>query len=1548
MRRPIKNIYRLIRSVIVASVSLVVGIYLILYVLLALPYVQNRLCRFAEKELSSFFNGNIEIGSLKISPFSEIVVNDFRASSHAGPRCLQVTRIGAGIDIFKLIFDRKIDISYAELSGLDASVVELDTTGHTNIDFIIEALKPKDKNKPPTHFSLTLRRVTVRGSKLEFNRSYIPNSGVSRFDANHVRLTGLNLDATLPILSDSTITADLKRLSFTLQPGLQVSNLKCQVSFTQHSLDVKDFVLTTPGSRLPLSDLHIEYSEPSKLAESLKTAPHRITIKDASLTPSEFSLFYPQLAGLTTPWQLNIDAEGDFGYVGVNEFMLDNEATSSYVSFAGSLSEPSAPKLMKGDIKELTFSFSPQLIEQAIAFAGVKGQGLTKILHNSGRVKGELTGNINLEDKRYSGKGDISTDCGEVDIDAQYAGKLICEVSSSRFDVGRLLDIKDVGEVSFNVNTDIKFGGKIPDGEIILDIPELELRSGLMKDIYAHVISENHDAHLTLECADEKASFCLLADAKECEEGVSADFDLNVADFNPSKFGILPQYPDYTLHTELSGKFTGDNLKTLLGELTLRDMTFQNLEGEGVDLNYFRLRAAAPRPGTRYISLISDWAEGWLSVRSEHDTEKPGSRGATFDYRAVADAVAELLNQTFPIASIPVRGVPDHTMSADLSLTLKAEASVYEFFKLPLVPLWEGRLTAFFNSSEGVAEMSLDVPYILQGKNTLIERTQLSAVLNREAGTCGLTAFTHYPAKKGDIDLDVELLARNGAIYADIGFNRNRSAVISGNLSLSALLNRNVTDGKLEANVNLLPSTLMIKDLPWKVERGSFKWQDGMAVVNNFLVHRENQFLSIDGVASAKAEDTINVSLAGIDLDYVFSILNINYVTFGGMATGEIEGRGVLGPDPDLATKTLFVKGLTYNGALLGDAAMKSRFDTSQQMVGISADISENGRRVALLDGGIWVKRDSLSFSVDADRLRVGFMQPFVSAFSTDLKGRASGQAKLFGTFSDIDLTGRLKADSISMRLLSTNVVYQGSDSVLIDPGTIRIPHFRLYDRNGHAAILSGELHHRYFHDPVFDFRLNDASELLCYDISRTMNPDWFGTIYGSGNGHLTGRPGIVNIDIDMTTTAGSTFTFVLSDRESAVDYNFLQFTDKRKSRERTLVIDSVPDFLRRFHKQQQIEQQSETDVVLDVRATVTPQALVTLVMDPEGGDKITCRGGGPLQMTYSSASNDLRMYGKYSLEEGVYNFTLQDIILKDFTIRQGSSIAFNGDPLNAELDITANYRVNTNLTDLDQSFANDRELNRTNVPVDAVLKVSGEMTSPDIAFDVELPTLSSEVERKVKSLISTDDMMSRQIIYLLALSRFYTPEYNASSAVGGSEMTSLASTTLSSQLSNMLSRMTDRVMLAPSIRSDKGDFSDMEVDLALSSRLLDNRLLINGNFGYRDRGETTQSTQFIGDFDIEYLLNKNGNLRLKAYNRFNDQNYYLRQALTTQGVGIVVRKDFNNLFSWLRPLRHLKKTPADSLPKQQATTAKKDTMRKDTDDFMMINSASDKKYVED
>jgi len=346
----------------------------------------------------------------------------------------------------------------------------------------------------------------------------------------------------------------------------------------------------------------------------------------------------------------------------------------------------------------------------------------------------------------------------------------------------------------------------------------------------------------------------------------------------------------------------------------------------------------------------------------------------------------------------------------------------------------------------------------------------------------------------------------------------------------------------------------------------------------------------------------------------------------------------------------------------------------------------------------------------------------------------------------------------------------------------------------------------------------------------------------------------------------------------------------------------------------------------IDLQGDITPDVALTVIMDPVGGDRIKATGSGHMRLTYNN-NGELSTYGKYTLDKGTYNFTLQDVILKDFTIRDGSSISFQGDPYAAVLDLEAVYSLNANIKDLDETIVNDPGVTRTNVPVHALLRAQGIISQPDISFDLEFPSLTSETVRRVKSIISTEDMMNRQIIYLLALNRFYTPEFVTESmgkSPGQNEfITSVASSTIAAQLSNILGKMTDNLSIAPNVRTDKGDFSDVEVDVALSSQLLNNRLLLNGNLGYRDNTYnnygTSSNTNFIGDFDLEYLLNSKGTFRLKAYNHFNDQNY-LRDALTTQGVGIVWKHNFDK--PRLKSGKAVHVAPAsDSIPRRAPDT---------------------------
>ena len=319
---------------------------------------------------------------------------------------------------------------------------------------------------------------------------------------------------------------------------------------------------------------------------------------------------------------------------------------------------------------------------------------------------------------------------------------------------------------------------------------------------------------------------------------------------------------------------------------------------------------------------------------------------------------------------------------------------------------------------------------------------------------------------------------------------------------------------------------------------------------------------------------------------------------------------------------------------------------------------------------------------------------------------------------------------------------------------------------------------------------------------------------------------------------------------------------------------------------------QENSVLALNLQIEATNQAKMNLVMDKSTGDMIKATGRGSILLEYNSVNDDFKLYGSYVLEKGSYNFSLQDIITRDFSIKEGSRVSFHGDPMATNLDISAIDSLTANLLDLDENFANDKELTRTTVPVQTILNVSGDVRRPDLSFDIAFPTLTQDMDRRVRSIISTNDMMNRQIIYLLALNRFYTPDFMNMGQSRNNELVSVASSTLSSQLGNILGQLSDNWNISPNFRSEKGDFSDMEVDLALSSQLLNNRLIFNGNFGYRDN--TMNNNTFIGDFDLEYLLNKSGTIRLKAYNHYNDQNYYIKSALTTQGVGIMLRHDFS------------------------------------------------------
>ena len=1488
---------------------LIVGFYILIYILFSIPAFTNAAKDIACAELSSFLGGEVKIGQFNIYPFNEVNITGLEVYDPLGVKCLEVEKIGAGISIWKLITERKIELTYGEIIGLEGRVVQPEEGSPLNIDFIIKAFEPKEK-KEKAPFELALRNVVLRKSALSFSRPWLEGKRIGSLDLSHLRVINLAADISFPKLGNEGLEIDLRRLSMTIPGATTIEKIGLKGEFSQERISAKDIIIQLPNSQLYIPSIMVESEEGEGLKNALANKIHNLEVTDSYITPADFSFLFEPLDQLTEAWPLEIAANGNPSGITIEEFQLGS-ADLILLTFRGGVENLMDPKNVSGDISDFRLFVSQQGLNKisnlSRSFIAHPSPILADLLHASGKLGGiEFSGDCAAAMANKSVKGGFNISSNLFDITIEGGGE---EKKNGHFSGQGEINLSDVRIQELlpkipleNLNANIIAEGDLingnPQGMISLVVEDFELNRKTYEGFSLNLSKEGEDFDGDLmfhnAIADIEARFA--GDIEGEEKDLKLDMDFQRVDL--SEVIDMKKYTDYLLSGNLNLDLAAVGTSELTGELNLNNFSFASSDGSR-SLRLKQLRMDASREDSlQRINLASDWLD--ISVESTYPVKDLVAQLKEMGYRVMPALLTPPEEQPV-VSGVNRPEVGNGIMEArtlDFDIHIKRNNSVPEFFNLPVRLLVPINIYGNVSEESNSANLSVDIPYLQQGKSKLIYDTRLTATLEGNSGAFNALIETTVPVKKGDLALNFNLWARDNELTTDLHWINTENSDFKGHLNLDTRFRRNELSKLPEIALQIRPSILQMGTADWHLAKSNITYADNRVEIRGFRISHDEQFVEIEGVASPDYEDVVTLKLADIDVDYVFDMLAINYVTFGGTATGEITGHSLLSGDPVAETESLVIKDFTYNGAPLGVCVASSRWNNEEKEIEIGAKISQEGRLTVNGSGGIWLGRDSLSFDLEARKVPVDFVQPFMAVFSSHVGGYATGDVKLFGTFHDIDMTGKIFADSVAVKLDYTNTVYHGSDSVYLNPGRIEIPHFRLYDKFGNSAMLTGELTHRYFHDPSFNFRLSDAQNFLCYDTSSDLNPDWYGTLFGSGAAQLNGVPGITDISADMTVGGNSNFTFVLNDTEYARDYQFLTFSDRRAEeakKNQELTANDIKEMLRRNMQQ---DEGGLSKFSIDIRATVTPQVLFTLVMDPAAGDKITARGRGAMQVKYESDDDEMMMYGKYEIDEGNYNFSLQDIILRDFKIKEGSSIAFNGNPLAADLDISATYRVNTNLSDLDKSFSTDRDLNRTNVPVDAVLSVDGNMTSPNITFDIELPTLTQDVERKVKSIISTDDMMNRQIIYLLALNRFYTPEYMGATGNGG-ELAAVASSTISSQLSNILGQLTDKFSVSPSFRSDKGDFSDIEVDVALSSKLLNNRLLINGNFGYRDRSNS--STTFVGDFDVEYLLSKNGNLRLKAYNHFNDQNYYLREALTTQGIGVVYRKDFDDLFKFLK-----------------------------------------------
>lgn len=732
--------------------------------------------------------------------------------------------------------------------------------------------------------------------------------------------------------------------------------------------------------------------------------------------------------------------------------------------------------------------------------------------------------------------------------------------------------------------------------------------------------------------------------------------------------------------------------------------------------------------------------------------------------------------------------------------------------------------------------------------------------------------------------LHVKAAAADNTLMASLGYNNHsKSLPIHGALNAEAQFYKN-TNNVSTAHVDIKPSVIHIGEKPWKVHPADITYSKNHLEIENFEVSHGDQHVAVNGLATPNKEDSIVAQLKDVDVEYILNLVNFHSVDFSGKASGKAIVKSIFN-DPDAYAK-LDIKDFEFEHGPMGILHANVSFNKELSQIDINAVANEGEEHHTLIDGYVSPKRNYIDLGIEAQGTNMKFMESFCGSFMDDIQARAHGKVNLVGDLSNINLVGDIYATGkMHMKQLGTEYSFKNLHAHAI-PDDILLNNDTIFDRNHNMALVSGGIHHKHLTRLSYDLTLK-AHNFLGYDTHEFGDNTFYGTVNVTGEVGIHGKSGETIIDIDAEPGPGSIFVYNVASPDAISDKSFIHWHD---------IAPELTDSLKLQQKDADDDIDFSSDMRINFLVNATPNLTLKLMMDPQSGDYITLNGNGVLRANWFNKGS-FDMFGNYVVDHGVYKLTIQNVIKKDFEFMPGGTIAFGGNPYNAPLNLQAKYTVNgVPLSDLSIG----RSFSSNNIRVDCLMNITGTPQSPSVDFSMDLPTVNTDAKQMIYSVINSQEEMNQQVLYLLAIGRFYAQTKNNQSSEDADQqsqtslaMQSFLSGTISQQLNTVLSNVvkSNNWHFGANISTGDEGFNNAEYEGILSGRLLNNRLLFNGQFGYRDNANATQS--FIGDFDLRYLIFPNGNLAVRMYNQTNDR-YFTRNSLNTQGLGLIMKKDFN------------------------------------------------------
>lgn len=1441
-----------------------------LFVVSNSSYVQTKLGQWVAESLSKRLNAKVMVDKLDVDFVNRLTLNGFivydqqdDTLAYAKRINLTVRRLGVRNNIFRF--------GDLQLDNATVNIRKIDESGGTNLDFIVDYFSNPDTlsiDSVKSNLLLSAQSVVLNNCNFSFQNPYEVKVD-SGMDLNNISIKSIHGSIEDFLFMNDSLVCDFQSFSFRENSGMSLQDLKGEFRLNDEGIHTHNLELTTTNSSV-LGDISLMHTDWIDYRDFLHAIKWNGQLNRSKVNLKDIGYFVPGLYNVDFP------------------FYLQGKITGSIDNLKGRKIQVSAGdrSIFRGD-----FDVSG-LPDASNAFIDLRVRQLSSDYHDLVNITSEMSGNIDFKSNLpvevervgslffegsftgfsndFVAYGNLTTEAGSVKMDLKVEEDSVNNrvnydgnIRTKNLNVGRVFDIEEFGTVAVNADVSAYSREKMESATVVGKIENMEYMGYKYKNILVdgNVASKKFEGHLT----SRDPNFYLDFDGKVdfSTQVPILDFYADIINLDLSALKLVKLEEPLSFSSQVSLYAAGNSINDITGSL-IAGGSFICFGDSVLYLDEVKVTAAGD-VNNRKISFSSDIA----------DIDITGA----FDIEGLPQSFKNLVGEVLP-AVVETEMVKTEQVF-DFNINYKQKNMISGIF-LPGLEI-ASQTTAYgsYNSLDRTFGLFFRAPKLEYGdysaQDINADMGKISEVLKGK-----LYASEAYVQKLRLENVDIDLEAYNDIGTLGVGwYNIDKSTQADLNARVFFEENRH-------SIIELQPGYVGSENSVWEIKNTATITIDSTRIqIDSLLFANNKQILDVHGVISKDKEDELRVSLQ-----------NFNFASLDSIGVSmDKDLRGVLNLDGSIRDfyderiikADLSIDSLGYAEYELGDVEASSRYFAELSKLSLSGDLTKGVDRVLDFKGDYLIGEDDpLSGKLFLNDFNLSVLNAFEIPQINEYSGFANGEVAITGKVLAPVLKGFIDFDDARFRVEYLNTYYHFSDRVRVEDGWFGIDYKPIYDEYSRKGYVVASAFHEDYSQWSYDISV-EANNFFLLNTTREMNNMYYGTAFGTGTMQIGGYAGFLEINIEATTGKGTSVKLPLDEKEDVTMEHFVHFVNKKEDE----------------HEERQTDL---SGVQLRLNIDATPDAEIQLIFDEKAGDIIRGRGSGKITLEIAPTGEFL-MFGRYEIQEGSYLFTLQNLINKQFKVRQGGVIGWYGDPYQADIDITATYGLRTPLYPI---MIENLDRYRGREDVNVVLGLSGKLLNPGINFNIELPE-STETERsQLASISSTTQQLNQQVFSLLILNRFLPVNQTTDNqAITGVSGLGAATTSdfVSSQISNWLSELSNEFDIGVNYRP--GDqISSQEIAVALSTQLFNERLSVRGNFGVTSASESQYNpgqTNILGDFLVEYSLTADGKIRLKVFNETNPYEVFsTSSSIYTQGVGLVYQEDFNTLDEFFDEVKKL------------------------------------------